>query len=51
MEQIIIEIRAAEGGQDSKLLVEDLKNIYLKTARVNYFEYKVVDSRDGFTSI
>jgi protein subunit release factor A len=51
MEQIIIEIRSAEGGTDSKLLVQDLKDIYLKTARVNNFDYKVVDSRDGFTSI
>jgi protein subunit release factor A len=51
MEQIIIEIRAAEGGQDSKLLVEDLKDIYLKTARVNSFDSKVVECRDGFTSI
>jgi protein subunit release factor A len=51
MEQIIIEIRAAEGGSDSKLLVQDLKDIYLKTARVNNFDYKVIDSRDGFTSI
>ena len=50
MEQIIIEIRAAEGGQDSKLLVEDLRDIYLKTARTNNFDYKVVN-RDGFTSI
>ena len=50
MEQIIIEIRAAEGGQDSKLLVEDLRDIYLKTARVNNFDYKVAN-RDGFTSI
>lgn len=50
MEQIIIEIRAAEGGQDSKLLVEDLRDIYLKTARVNNFDYKVTN-RDGFTSI
>ena len=50
MEQIIIEIRAAEGGQDSKLLVEDLRDIYLKTARVNNFDYKVTN-RDGFTSV
>ena len=50
MEQIIIEIRAAEGGQDSKLLVEDLRDIYLKTARTNNFDYKVVN-RDGFASI
>jgi len=50
MEQIIIEIRAAEGGQDSKLLVEDLRDIYLKTSRVNNFNYEVIN-RDGFSSI
>jgi len=50
MEQIIIEIRAAEGGQDSKLLVEDLRDIYLKTARANNFDCKVTN-RDGFASI
>jgi protein subunit release factor A len=50
MEQIIIELRSAEGGKDSKLLVEDLRDIYLKTARTNNFDYKVVN-RDGFTSI
>ena len=50
MEQIIIEIRAAEGGQDSKLLVEDLRDIYLKTSRTNNFDYKVTN-RDGFVSI
>ena len=50
MEQIIIEIRAAEGGQDSKLLVEDLRDIYLKTARTNNLDYKVTN-RYGFTSI
>lgn len=51
MEKIIIEIRSAEGGQDSKLLVQDLKNIYLKAARNNNFDYKIIDNRDGFTSI
>ncbi len=51
MEQIIIEIRAAEGGQDSKLLVEDLQNIYIKSAKSNNFNYKVTDTRPGFVSI
>jgi len=32
MEQIIIEIRAAEGGQDSKLLVEDLRDMIKLTS-------------------
>ena len=30
MESVIIEIRAAEGGEDAKLLVEDQFNIYRK---------------------
>jgi len=30
MESIIIEIRSAEGGEDSKLLVEDMCKIYVK---------------------
>jgi len=30
MESIIIEIRAAEGGQDSKLLCEDMLSAYVK---------------------
>lgn len=51
MEKIIIELRAAEGGQDSKLLVEDLKNIYMRSARNENFDSKVVESRDGFVSI
>jgi protein subunit release factor A len=51
MEQIIIEIRASEGGQDSKLLVEDLRNIYLKVARNHSFDSKILSDREGFTSI
>jgi protein subunit release factor A len=30
MDSIIVEIRAAEGGEDSRLLVEDQLGIYLK---------------------
>ncbi len=51
MENIIIEIRASEGGKDSKLLVEDLRDIYLKTARSHNFDFKLTNSREGFTSI
>lgn len=32
MESIIIEIRAAEGGDDAKLLVEDHAGTYLRVA-------------------
>lgn len=35
MEQIKLEIRDAEGGTDAKLLVKEMKDIYLKTARLN----------------
>lgn len=51
MEKIIIEIRASEGGNDSKLLVEDLRSIYLKSAKINNFVSKIVEVRDGFSSI
>ncbi len=37
MEKITLELRAAEGGQDAKLLVGDMKNIYIKAARTNNF--------------
>ncbi len=33
METTILEIRAAEGGKDSKLLVEDMANLYIKVAK------------------
>lgn len=47
MKEIIIEIRASEGGQDSKLLVDDLTNIYIKSAKNNNFDYKILDQRGG----
>ena len=30
MESVVVEIRAAEGGADAKLLVTDLLSIYVK---------------------
>ena len=30
MESVVIEIKAAEGGQDSKLLVKDMLSAYVK---------------------
>ena len=50
-ETIYIELRAAEGGSDSKLLVEDLKNIYLKSARNKNFEAKIEEERSGLCII
>ena len=37
MEQIYVEIRDSEGGQDAKLLVQDMANIYLKAAQQENF--------------
>lgn len=37
METIYVEIRDANGGDDAKLLVEDMKNIYTKTAKNKNF--------------
>lgn len=50
MENIVIEIRASEGGNDSKLLVKDLCDIYTKSCRNNNFDYKV-DVKDSSISI
>jgi protein subunit release factor A len=38
METIYVELRDAEGGKDAKLLVEDMRNIYIKTAKRNNFK-------------
>lgn len=35
MKEIILEIRASEGGEDSKLLVNEMRDIYVKTAKNN----------------
>lgn len=50
METIVIEIRASEGGNDSKLLVNDLTNIYTKSCRNNNFSYKV-EEQPGIAKI
>ena len=51
MEKIILEIRASEGGEDSKLLVGEMKNIYIKTAKNNNFNWLIVEDKQGFVSI
>ena len=35
MEKIKLEIRDAEGGTDAKLLVNEMRDIYIKTAKNN----------------
>lgn len=50
-EKIYLELRSAEGGEDSKLLVDDMKNIYMKAARLNNFTCSIVDERIGMTTL
>jgi len=51
MEEIIIEIRDAEGGEDAKLLVKDMADIYLKWSNINNIGSKILESKEGFVSI
>lgn len=51
MKKILLEIRASEGGEDSKLLVGEMKNIYIKTAKINNLDWLTVEERDGFVSL
>jgi protein subunit release factor A len=34
-----LEIRTSEGGQDAKLLVEDMATLYQKVANANHFNF------------
>jgi protein subunit release factor A len=47
--KIIIEIRASEGGQDSKLLVKDLSEIYIKSCKNKGFKIDSIDNRPGMS--
>ncbi len=52
---VLVEIRAAEGGNDAKLLVRDLFQIYLKWCKINNFKseisYKSENSGKGYSII
>lgn len=41
MKGITLEIRAAEGGQDSKLISEDMAAMYVKAAEKNNFSVEI----------
>jgi len=47
MEKIVIEIRDQEGGEDAKLLVKEMKDIYLKTIKANGFNILSLTEKDG----
>jgi len=51
MEKVILELRASEGGEDSKLLVNEMRNIYIKTAKNNNIDWLITEERLGFVSI
>lgn len=46
--ETLLELRAAEGGQDSKLLCEDMARLYMKACSMNNFAVDVLQWRDGF---
>ena len=51
MKKYLIEIQDSEGGEDSKLLVDEMLSIYTKTLQKNKFKFNVVEKRHGFVSI
>ena len=51
MESYRLEIKDSEGGEDSKLLVDEMFNIYTKTMVKNNFNYKVIEQRKGLVVI
>ncbi len=50
-QSITVEIRAAEGGEDSKLLVKDMAALYIKAARINNFVVTNEHWKEGLVSI
>lgn len=51
MEKVIIEIRDTEGGEDAKLLVKDMKSIYLKTCKIKNFIVDKIEEREGTVNL
>ncbi len=50
-ETIILELRAAEGGEDSKLLIRDMAAMYIKAAKNNNFSVSNEHWTSGLVSI
>lgn len=51
MKNYVLEIQSSEGGEDSKLLVNEMYSIYSKVMLKNNFAHTLVNRRDGFVSI
>lgn len=47
MDKIILEIKDSEGGEDSKLLIKEMKKIYLKAINMNGFKVNDLSESDG----
>ena len=47
MEKVYIQIRRGEGGKDAALLVEDMADMYIKSAKINNFQYAILENKDG----
>jgi protein subunit release factor A len=50
-EKIQMEIRPAEGGEDSKLLIKEMKNIYIKACKLQNFDYQIKEDTDSIIVI
>lgn len=50
-QKLNLELRASEGGEDSKLLIQDMLNIYIKACKNNSLEYKILDETNAYISI
>jgi len=51
MESVIVEIRAAEGGEDAKLLVHEQLAVYAKFSARKGYQVEIVSQRPGVTTI
>jgi len=51
MKNYVLEIKDSEGGEDSKLLVDEMYNIYSKVMQKNNFAYTLMNKRFGLVSI
>lgn len=51
MEAINLELRIGEGGADAKLLIADMKDIYVKAAKANNFSCKITSEKEGYISL
>lgn len=49
--KIQLELRAAEGGDDSKLLIKDMMNIYIKVCKINQLDYKILEENTNKINI